>query len=408
MPNPTTTVIDPLNPLLPEFLENPYPTFHKMRETSPVAWSEKSKYWMCTRYEDVKEIFGDMAYEKQLQRWKQVNPLLKMVPEVAALLRSRSLWMLNMNQPDHTRMRSLVNRAFTPTMVKSMRPHIEEVANGLIDRLEGKSEFDFVAEFAFQLPVIVIAEMLGVPREDREKFKHWSNTLTDTLEPSPNLEHMKKANRANEELYEYLRPLVQERRRQPKNDLISALVAAEDDGKKLTEEEMLNNCILILVAGHETTVNLIGNTVRMMLQHPDQMALLKSNPDLVPGAIGEVLRYESPVQTTRRLAGEDMELGGQKIREGDMMVLFTGAANRDPAQFPDPDKFDITRDTKKHLAYGHGIHHCLGSTLADTEGQIALETLLKRLPDMKVLPQKIEMRSTFALRGAKSLMVSPK
>ncbi|MDZ4837727.1 MAG: cytochrome P450 [Candidatus Melainabacteria bacterium] len=407
MPSQTSTLVDPLNPLTPEFLENPYPTYHKMRDEAPVAWSEKSKYWMCTRYEDIRAMLGDMAYEKQLQRWKQVNPLLKMVPEVSALMKSRAVWMLNMNPPDHTRMRGLVNRAFTPTMVKGMRPHIESIANGLIDGLEGKNEFDFVSEFAFQLPVTVIAEMLGVPKEDREKFKHWSNTLTDTLEPSPNLDHLKKANKANEELYEYLRPLVQDRRREPKNDLISALVAAEEDGKKLTEEELLANCILILVAGHETTVNLIGNSVRMLLQHPDQLALLKSNPELVPGAIGETLRFESPVQTTRRLAGEDMELAGQKIKEGDMMLLFMGAANRDPLQFPDPDKFDITRDTKKHLSYGHGIHHCLGSSLADTEGQVALETLLKRMPDMKVLPQKIEMRNTFALRGVKSLMVSP-
>lgn len=408
MPSQTSTLVDPLNPLTPEFLENPYPTYHKMRDEAPVAWSEKSKYWMCTRYEDIRAMLGDMAYEKQLQRWKQVNPLLKMVPEVSALMKSRAVWMLNMNPPDHTRMRGLVNRAFTPTMVKGMRPHIESIANGLIDSLEGKNEFDFVSEFAFQLPVTVIAEMLGVPKEDREKFKHWSNTLTDTLEPSPNLDHLKKANKANEELYEYLRPLVQDRRREPKNDLISALVAAEEDGKKLTEEELLANCILILVAGHETTVNLIGNSVRMLLQHPDQLALLKRNPELVPGAIGETLRFESPVQTTRRLAGEDMELAGQKIKEGDMMLLFMGAANRDPLQFPDPDKFDITRDTKKHLSYGHGIHHCLGSSLADTEGQVALETLLKRMPDMKVLPQKIEMRNTFALRGVKSLMVSPK
>ncbi len=408
MPNPTTAVIDPMNPLTPEFLENPYPTFKKMREEAPVAWSAKSKYWMCTSYNEIRGILGDMHYEKQLQRWKQVNPLMKMVPEVAALMKSRAVWMLNQNPPDHTRLRGLVNRAFTPKMVAGMRPHIEEIANSLIDNLEKKSEFDFVSEFAFQLPVTVIAEMLGVPKEDREKFKHWSNALTDTLEPSPNLDLMKKANKANEELYEYLRPLVQDRRREPKNDLISALVAAEEEGNKLSEEELLANCILILVAGHETTVNLIGNTVRMLGAHPDQLALLKSNHELVPGAVGETLRFESPVQTTRRLAGADMELAGQSIKEGDMILLFMGAANRDPEQFEDPDRFDITRDTKKHLAYGHGIHHCLGSSLADAEGQIALETLLKRMPNLKVLPQKIEIRPTFALRGAKRLMVSPK
>lgn len=405
---PTSTLVDPLNPLLPEFLEDPYPIFRKMREGAPVCWSEKSKYWMVTSYDDVRAILGDMHYEKQLHKWKQVNPLVKLLPDVSPLLKSRSAWMLNQNPPDHTRLRGLVNRAFTPKMVAEMRPHIQEIADKLIDGLAGKSEFDLVSEFAFVLPVTVIAEMLGVPKEDREKFKKWSNAMTDTLEPSPNLDLFKKANQANIELFEYLRPLVAQRRREPKNDLISALVQAEDEGSKLTEDELLANCVLILVAGHETTVNLIGNTARCLLQHPDQWEMVKSNPDLVPGAVGEVLRFEGPVQVTRRLAGEDMELHGKKIKDGDMMVLFMGAANRDPEQFPDPDRFDITRDTKKHLTYGHGIHHCLGSSLADAEGQVALSTIIKRMPDLRLLPQTIEMRQTFALRGAKQLMVAPK
>jgi cytochrome P450 len=321
---------------------------------------------------------------------------------------TRAKWMLNMNPPDHTRLRGLVNRAFTPKMVNEMRPHIQEIADFIIDRLQDKEEFDLVADFAFPLPVVVIAEMLGVPREDREQFKLWSHALTDTLEPEPNIEKMKQANKATEELYEYLRPLVAERRKNPKNDLITALAAAEEEGKKLTEDELLANCVLILVAGHETTVNLIGNAVRTLLQHPDQLDLLKANPDLIGSAIGEVLRFESPVQTTRRLAGETLELNGTKINEGDMLVLLLGAANRDPAQYENPDTFDIQRDTKKHMAYGHGIHHCLGSSLADAEAQIAVGTLFKRLPNLRLLDQKIEIRTPFALRGAKKLMVAPK
>lgn len=404
----TSTLVDPLNPLLPEFLQNPYPFYEQLRNEAPIFWSEKSKYWMLTRYEDIHAVLKDMSYEKQLQRWKQVNPLVQMMPQVKTLLSSRSSWMLNQNPPDHTRMRGLVNRAFTPKMVNEMRPHIEEIANFLIDRLEGREQFDLVSEFAFPLPVTVIAEMLGVPREDREKFKNWSHALTDTLEPTPNLERMKLANTATEELYDYLRPLVAQRRKEPKNDLISALAAAEDEGKKLTEEELLANCVLILVAGHETTVNLIGNAVRVLLQHPDQLEKLKSNPELIGGAIGEVLRFESPVQVTRRLAGEQMDLNGTTIKDGDMLVLLLGAANRDPSMFPNPNEFDITRDNKKHMAYGHGIHHCLGSSLADAEGQIAVGTLFKRLPNLRIVDPNIEIRHPFALRGAKQLIVSAK
>ncbi|MBX3072883.1 cytochrome P450 [Candidatus Obscuribacterales bacterium] len=404
----TSTLVDPLNPLTPEFLQDPYPTYRQLREEAPIFWSDKSKYWLITRYEDVHSILKDMSYEKQLQRWKQVNPMVKMIPEVSKLMGTRAKWMLNMNPPDHTRLRGLVNRAFTPKMVNEMRPHIQEIADYIIDRLQDKEEFDLVADFAFPLPVVVIAEMLGVPREDREQFKLWSHALTDTLEPEPNIEKMKQANKATEELYEYLRPLVSERRKNPKNDLITALAAAEEEGKKLTEDELLANCVLILVAGHETTVNLIGNAVRTLLQHQDQLDLLKANPDLIGSAIGEVLRFESPVQTTRRLAGETLELNGTKINEGDMLVLLLGAANRDPAQYENPDTFDIQRDTKKHMAYGHGIHHCLGSSLADAEAQIAVGTLFKRLPNLRLLDQKIEIRTPFALRGAKKLMVAPK
>lgn len=405
----TTKLADPLNPITPEFLANPYPHFKRMREEAPVYWSEKGKQWMLTRYEDVHGVLKDMSYEKRLQRWQQVNPLVKMLPPVSSLLKSRENWMLNMDPPDHTRIRSLVNKAFTPNMVNQMRSHIKDIAHELIDKFEKKSEFDLVSDFAFPLPVTVIAEMLGVPSSDRDKFRKWSNALTSTLEPGVNLVNMNNANKANDELIEYLKPLVEERRKEPREDLISALVAAEEEGSKLTPEELLGNCILILVAGHETTVNLIGNAVRCLLENPEQLALLKSEPTLVNGAITETLRYESPVQMIRRLAGEDMEIGGTKIKEMEMVLLFNGAANRDPEMFENPDKFDIKRENaKKHLAFGHGIHHCLGSSLADAEGQESIAALFARLPNLRLKEGKtIEFRQPFALRGAKELWMVP-
>ncbi len=401
-----TKMVDPLNPLSPEFLADPYPTFARFREEAPIFWSEKGKYWIATRYEDIHEILRDLSYEKQLQRWRQVNPLAKIIPPVQKLLKNRAVWMLNQDPPDHTRLRSLVNRAFTPKMVENMRDHIRDIANQLIDELGDKKEFDLVREYAFPLPVTVIAEMLGIPASDRDKFKEWSTKMTDTLEPGFNLNSMTQANHATEELVEYLKPLVAQRRKEPREDLISALVAAEEDGAKLTEEELLGNCILILVAGHETTVNLIGNATITFLRHPEQLEMIKNDPALVAGAINEVLRYESPVQMVRRLAGEPMEIAGQKIKEHDMLLLLLGSANRDPAMFADPDRFDIRREnSKKHLSFGHGIHHCLGFSLAEAEGQIAIRTLFERMPDLKMKDEHVQIRTPFALRGPKALTV---
>lgn len=405
MSKQSTKLADPMSPLSPEFLQDPYPTLDKMRQEDPVLWSETGKYWIVTRYDDVYSILKTLTYEKGLQRWKQVNPLAQFIPPVRKLTESRKKWMLNMDPPDHTRLRSLVNKAFTPSMVAGMRDHIKEIADYLLDQVQDKEEFDLVADYAFPLPVTVIAGMLGVPATDRDKFHKWSTSMTETLEPAVSMSHMMKANKATEEIIEYLRPLVAERRKSPKDDLISALVAAEEDGQKLTEDELLNNCILILVAGHETTVNLIGNTVRCLLSHPDQLALLKEKPELMKGAIGETLRYESPVQLVRRLAHEKTELRGKKIDEHDMLVLMLGAANRDPEAYEEPNKFDITRDTKKHVAFGHGIHHCLGSSLAEAEGEVAISTLLEQLPNIALKTEDIKIRMPFALRGPKELWV---
>ncbi len=406
MPNQSTVLGDPLNPLTEEFLNNPYPQFARLRTEEPIYWSDKNKYWIISKYADVQAILRDLHYEKGLQNANRINPLVKMLPPVQELMASRKGWMLNQNPPDHTRLRSLVNKAFTPSMVNSMREHIQKIANELLDAMECKDEMDLVEDYAFPLPVTVISEMLGVPAKDREQIKLWSRPLIDALEPSMDLGRLSRANEAEREMKEYLRPIVEERRKQGQNDLISALVAAEEEGSKLSMDELLGNCVLLLIAGHETTVNLIGNSAHNLLLYPDQLELLKSKPELIVNAVFESLRYESPVQTVRRLAAQELELRGKKLKVHDTLILLLGSANRDEEQFENADQFDIIRsNANKHLAFGGGIHHCLGSSLAEVEGQIAISTLLQRMPNLKLKREIIEFKRPFALRGPKELLV---
>jgi cytochrome P450 len=407
MSKESAVLIDPLNPLTEDFLHNPYPQYARLRSEAPVFFSKKNNYWLVSKYADVVAILRDLHYEKGLQNANRINPLVKMLPPVKEMMDKRKGWMLNQNPPDHTRLRSLVNKAFTPTMVNKMRDHIQKIANELLDAVQEKGEMDLVEDYAFPLPVTVISEMLGVPAKDRDQIKAWSRPLIEALEPSMDIGRLSRANDAENEMAEYLRPLVEDRRKNGQNDLISALVAAEEDGSKLTMDELLGNCILLLVAGHETTVNLIGNTAHNLLINQNQLELLKEKPDLIVNAIFESLRYESPVQTVRRLTADNMEFQGHKMKQHDTLILLLGAANRDEEQFENADKLDITRpNSNKHLAFGGGIHHCLGSSLAEVEGQIAINTLLKRMPNLKLKSTKIEFKRPFALRGPRELLVS--
>lgn len=406
MKKPGSALADPLFHPSKEFLANPYPVFAQLRAEAPVMWSEKGKYWLVSRYEEVNAILRDLHYEKGFQRWKTVNPLVKLIPQLAEQLNFRGKSMLNMNPPDHTRLRALVNKAFTPAMVSGMVSHIEEIASDLLDKVQAKGEMDLIADFAFILPVTVIAEMLGIPGADRNHFRDWSHALTEALEPGAAIPKLLKAAQANKELQGYLKPLVEDRRKNPKSDLISALVQAEEEGNKLTEEELMANLVLLLVAGHETTVNLIGNSAIALLRNPEQMELLKARAELMDSAVDEFLRYDSPVQLIRRNAGCDLELAGHKIAEDDTIMLLPGSANHDPAQFERPEILDITRQNNKYLSFGTGIHHCLGSVLAKAEGKIALTALLTRMPDLKLKSDKLEYRLPFALRGVKELPVT--
>jgi pimeloyl-[acyl-carrier protein] synthase len=400
-----TMIADPLNPETQEFVNNPYPLFDRLRKEAPVWWSPKSKYWLVSRYAEARAITRDLNYKKGFSSLQKGPVFANLFPQVRSMKKAAGNWMLQMDPPDHTRIRSLVNKAFTPKIVDEMHVDIESIANGLLDEVQKKGEMDLMQDFAFPLPVMVISDMLGVPRSDRDKFKHWSDDLVGTLNPRREFFKLTRAGAAVDELNKYLTPLVEERRKNPRNDLISLLVQAEEEGNKLTRDEVLSNCILLLVAGHETTVNLIGNSVLSLLRNEDQLDLLKKQPDLMETAVEEFLRFESPVQTVRRVADDNLVLAGQKINKEDTLFILLGSANRDPEEFDNADKLDITRKNNKHVAFSEGIHYCLGASLARKEGQIAVRQLLDRLPNLKLATEKIEFKMPFALRGPKSLPV---
>lgn len=409
----SSTIVDPLLSPTAEFMANPYPTLATMRSEAPVFWSEKGQYFILTRYADVHEVVADRGFEKGAIKFAaNADFIAKLIPSGSEMISYRTSSMLLQNPPDHTRLRGLVNKAFTPKMVADLKPRIETITNELIEAILAKSkttkQFDLIADFAFPLPAIVIAEMLGVPPADRDKFKEWSHTVTIAIDPNPhpNLFNLVKVTAAYKELVKYFKGLIEQRRKEKRDDLISALVSAEEEGSRLSETELLANCVLLLIAGHETTSNLIGNGSLALLRNPDQLELLKGNLDLLPTAIDEFLRYDCPVQMVRRVASENMEVRGVKIPAGKAVVPLIGAANRDPEVFDNPDKLDITRQDNKHIAFGHGIHHCLGWSLAKTEGQTAIGALLKAFPDLQMKTDKVEVKQPFSLRGVKQLQVA--
>jgi len=316
------------------------------------------------------------------------------------------LSMLDRDPPDHTRLRGLASKAFTPRVVEALRPRIQQIVDGLLERIEPQGEMDLIEEFAYPLPVIVICEMLGVPLADHERFKGWSLDLArglDSVMLGPDSEVAQRSGKARHALAGYFRELIAERRASPRSDLLSALIAAEEAGDRLSENELLATCILLLVAGHETTVNLIGNGTMALLRHPDQLRRLREDPGLIASAVEELLRYDGPVQRTARTPTADVTVGGRTIGKGEMVMPFIGAADRDPAQFPHPDRLDITRADNRHIAFGLGIHFCLGAPLARVEGQIAIGTLVRTLPKLALATDTPEYRQSLTLRGLQAL-----
>jgi pimeloyl-[acyl-carrier protein] synthase len=390
------------NPMDPEFVADPYPTYHRLRAEDPVHRSLLG-FWVLTRYEDVVAVLRDPRFAKE--------PIARFVAARfgMAVPPGMGVSMLDRDPPDHTRLRGLVSKAFTPRVVEGLRPHIQQIVDGLLARVERAGSMDLIEEFAYPLPVVVICEMLGVPVEDHERFRTWGLDIArglDAILLPPDSEVAQRSITARHALAGYFRGLIAERRASPREDLLSGLIAAEEAGDKLNEDELLATCILLLVAGHETTVNLIGNGTLALLRHPDQLRLLRDNPRLIGSAVEELLRYDGPVQRTARIPSEDATIAGRTIGKGEMVMPFIGAADRDAGQFPDPDRLDITRTDNRHIAFGWGIHFCLGAPLARVEGQIAINTLVQRLPKLALATETPEYRQSLTLRGLKSLPVA--
>ncbi|UDL97251.1 cytochrome P450 family protein [Streptomyces longhuiensis] len=389
----------------PAFMADPFPFYRQLREDGPVRRAVIAggiEAWLVTRYEDGLAALSDSRLSSDVR--DATDPrLLERLPatERESMLRT----MLRSDPPDHTRLRRLVSKAFTARRVAELRPRVQEITDGLLDAIVPAGKAELVEDFALPLPVTVISELLGVPVTDRDDFQGWTNDmiLQGAEPPDP-----ARTDRAWRQMRSYLTGLIQDKRVRPGEDLLSALIVTRDEEHRLDEDELIAMAFLLLVAGYITTVNLIGSGIAALLAHPDQLQLLRDDPELLPGAIEEFLRHDGPVNPgIARFAREDVTIAGVAIPRGATVLIASAIADRDPAQFPDPDRLDITRQDNAHLAFGHGIHYCLGAPLARLEGQIAVGTVLRRLPHLSlaVPPSELRWRSG-GLRGPEQLPVT--
>lgn len=381
--------------------EDPYPTYRMLRDADPVLWNEALQTFILTRHADISNVLKDHSQWSNNRRQSENFREFKGLGEDDDFPVS----LLGLDPPDHTRLRTLVMKAFTPRVVERLRPRVEAIVSGLLDAAQARGEFDLMTDFAYPLPVTVIAEMLGVPPADWEKFRGWSSTLAASLDPMITAEQLASAIKARNSLMEYFRGIIAARRTEPREDLISGLIAVEDAGKALTEIELLVMLNLLLVAGHETTVNLQGNGVLALLRNPEQLERLRRAPELIEAAVEEMLRYDSPVQLTSRVASAETELAGRPIRRGQTLMLILGAGNHDPAVYFEPERMDVSRTPNPHLSFSRGIHFCLGAPLARLEGQVAINAILERFPRLRLAhPERpVVWREQLVLRGLESL-----
>ncbi|HKB37605.1 MAG TPA: cytochrome P450 [Gemmataceae bacterium] len=397
---------EPVNVASPAFKANPHPFYARLRAESPVyRMTLPETAWLVTRYDDVVTVLKDERFVKDT-----ANAL---TPQQAAnqpwfrqVFKSLKRTLLNVDPPDHTRLRGLVSQAFTPRLIELWRDRVRRLTDELLDGVQERGEMDLIRDYALPLPTTIIAEMLGVPVADRGRFHRWSSAIVSASSSTWMLLSAVLNARA---LIGYIRQIIKRRRADPQDDLVSALARAREAGEALSEEELLAMIFLLLVAGHETTVNLIGNGTLALLEHPDQMEILRSDPGLIKPAVEEFLRYGSPVElATERYAREDVTMAGVTIPRGGMVFAVIGSANRDERQFPHPDALDIRREPNRHLSFGLGTHFCLGAPLARLEGQIAVGTLLRRFPQLRlaVAPGALRWRGGLLLRGLQSLPVA--
>jgi cytochrome P450 len=415
---------------------DPYPFYAQLRTGDPVHWDEEMGFWVLSRYSDIASLYNDERFSRAQGLMRGFERLPDSEKPVAEpVYHSFSKTVFYADPPYHTRLRGLMNHAFIPRRVERLRPYVQSVVDELLDAAQARGEMDVIRDLAYPLPVMVIAELLGLPVSDRAQFKKWSDDLFAILGTVRHKSRrlLERAAHSLEEMTEYVRALSRARRADPEDDLLSALLSVSDEegdltcpvphhpspphaaggmirkreaSSTLTEEELVANVNILLSTGHETTTHLIGNGILALLQHPDQLRVLKENPSLLDSAIDEILRYENPVQITYRSALTDAGIGGRLIRKGDLVNTIIGSANRDPERFTDPDRFDITRSESRHLSFGLGIHYCIGAPLVKLEAEIAFETILRRFPNMRLRSDDLLWQEHPIFRGLKSLFVA--
>ncbi|WP_257007016.1 cytochrome P450 family protein [Shouchella clausii] len=384
------------------FIRNPFPAYKQVREKDPVyrfLLPNGLYAWIVTRHEDAIAVFRDSRF---ITTPPHVMDITKPTGPIHKEIMSRNL--LSVSPADHRRLRRLVQKAFTPRMVEKLRGRIVDIAHELLDKVQHKEEMNLIEDYAFPLPIIVICEMLGVPFKDQDQFRKWSDTIMESVN-NPQL--AEQSEQVMSAFVDYLRGLIAEKRNHLQDDLISDLIRVEEDGDALSEEEMYALVFVLIIAGHETTVNLIGNGMLALLEHSDQREKLQSQPELIHSAVEEMLRYDGPAEVSNiRWATEDVELQGKPVRKGDMLLISLASANRDKEAFEEPDMFDITRETNNHLAFGKGVHFCLGAPLARLEGEIAISTLLQRMPKLRLKKtgrDSLQWRPGMIIRGVKEI-----
>lgn len=400
------------NPFSPEMRQNPYQFYAFLQENAPITYFDNLNMWFISRHEDCVALLRNHHLGHDI--WKVVapealghTPADQLPTSHQRRMELQKMWMLFNDPPNHTRLRGLAHQAFTPVRVKQLQDYIEQVADELLNELAKKDQFDIISEFAIPLPVTVIARLLGVPMADFTDFKRWSDDLALTIDFVQDQEIWERAAQASAQLEPYLRGLIDQRRTNPQDDLITALVQAQEAGDQLTEDEIIATCMLLLIAGHETTVNLIGNGMLALLRNPQQRQLLAEDPSILNGAVEELLRYDSPVQLTSRWVLADFEYKGHEFKLGQEVSILLAGANRDSTVFVNADTLDLRRaNANRHVAFGQGIHYCLGAPLARLEGQIAFRELTNRFPNMQLVDENaLTYRPQLILRGLESLPV---
>lgn len=400
----TNPTVLPINPFSSDFKNQAYALYEKLRQDDPIhkiTMPNGKTGWIVTRYKDAVATLKKERFSKNLFQFVDADDIGLPQKQIDLMFQH----MLNSDPPDHTRLRALVQKAFTPRMLERLNERIQDISESLIDKMKSKRDIELIEDYAYPLPIIVICEMLGLPEDERDQFRKWSHSLISSINVPKRYKQVVPDSIA---FSEYIQKLIERRKQDPKEDLLTSLIQAESESDKLSEKELISMIFLLIIAGHETTVNLIGNGLFTLMQHPEQMEKLRSSPSLISSAIEEILRYMGPVEfTTNRWAGEDTKWEGRTISKGDLVLIGLASANRDPEVFIHPDQFDLTRENNHHIAFGMGIHHCLGASLARMEGRIAINTILRRLPDLKlaVSPDQLNWQPGYLMRGFEALPV---